>query len=168
MISMLSPIINVFTFDKNANLSDWWIVDDTVMGGRSDGNFIINKDGDGEFYGKVSLENNGGFSMVRYDCGRIELSGHRKILLRVKGDGKKYQFRIKTNASDYYSYIAEFKTSDQWETIEIDLNQMYPAFRGMKLNIGNFYAQQIEQIAILIGNKKPEDFKLLIKEIKIK
>jgi hypothetical protein len=45
---------------------------------------------------------------------------------------------------------------------------MYPAFRGRKLNIGNFNADTIEQLAFLIGNKKNEKFQLLIKGIYLK
>ena len=35
------------------------------MGGRSDGRFKINDDKNMEFFGTLSLENNGGFASVR-------------------------------------------------------------------------------------------------------
>jgi hypothetical protein len=56
----------IFDFDKNSSIKNWVIVDDVVMGGKSSGEFTLNKDGVAEFKGKVSLENNGGFSSVRY------------------------------------------------------------------------------------------------------
>mgnify|MGYP001794145454 CR=1 FL=1 len=56
----------LFDFKKDSSLAGWSIVDDVVMGGRSAGHFKINREGHGEFYGTVSLENNGGFSSVRY------------------------------------------------------------------------------------------------------
>ena len=42
---------------------------------------------------------------------------------------------------------------------------MYPAFRGRRLNLDNFSSNFIEEIAILIGNKKPQRFRLEIDKI---
>ena len=58
--------MTIFDFNTKSNITNWRIVDDVVMGGRSNGNFKINDSGYGEFSGTVSLENNGGFSMVQY------------------------------------------------------------------------------------------------------
>ena len=88
-----------------------------------------------------------------------------KIILKVKGDGKAYQFRVKSKSSDYYSYITSFNTSKEWETIKLTLSDMYPAFRGRKLNISNYDNEGIEEIAFLIGNKRAETFKLEIDSI---
>ena len=43
----------------------WTIVNDGVMGGVSDGRFRITADQTMEFFGTLSLENNGGFASVR-------------------------------------------------------------------------------------------------------
>ena len=45
------------------------------MGGRSDGNFNLNKEGFAVFHGEVSLENNGGFSSLRYQFPEKDISG---------------------------------------------------------------------------------------------
>ncbi|NNK19407.1 MAG: CIA30 family protein [Maribacter sp.] len=155
-------------FQQNSNPENWTIVDDVVMGGRSSGSFYISDEGYGVFQGSVSLENNGGFSSLRYRFKKITTKPYSKIVLRVKGDGKTFQFRIKTKASDYYSFISYFDTSGDWETIEISLNEMYPAFRGRTLNIPNFSSGPIEELAFLIGNKKAESFKLEIDTISLK
>ena len=44
---------------------------------------------------------------------------------------------------------------------------MYPSFRGRRLNTPNFSHDFIEQIVFLIGNKKKEDFKLIIDTIEL-
>ena len=157
----------IFNFDSDKDIRQWQVVDDVVMGGRSSGSFEVNRDGHGVFSGRVSLENNGGFSSVRYRFKRISTIGHTKVVLRLKGDGKSYQFRMKAHASDYYSYIYTFNTSREWETIEIPLADMYPAFRGRILDIGNFDQDGIEEIGFLIGNKKAENFTLLIDSISL-
>lgn len=155
----------IFDFSKKSDTTNWKIVDDVVMGGRSSGTFHINKEGNGVFKGRVSLENNGGFSSLRYRFNKISTKQYSKIILRVKGDEKTYQFRVKSKSSDYYSYITYFNTTKDWETIELSLSDMYPAFRGRKLNISNYDNESIEEIAFLIGNKKAEAFNLEIDSI---
>ena len=85
----------------------------------------------------------------------------------MKGDGKKYQFRVKKSESDYYSYIYEFQTSTEWETIEIPVNKLYASFRGRTLQLPNYDGQSLEEIAFLIGNKRNENFELLIDKIEV-
>ena len=63
----------IFNFDKNADISSWTIGNDGVMGGLSKSNISIDDDGHGCFKGKISLENNGGFASVRFDCGSIHI-----------------------------------------------------------------------------------------------
>jgi len=157
----------IFTFSKNANISNWRIVDDIVMGGKSNGTFSLNNDGYGEFSGKISLENNGGFSSVRYNMKTIAIKATSKIIVKLKGDGKTYQLRIKANTNDRHSYIKSFTTTGEWQIISIDLNAMYPTFRGKTLDIPNFDKPSIEELAFLIGNKKEEHFKLLIESINL-
>src|SRR5690606_21985290 len=127
-----------------------------------------NADGFGVFEGVVSLDNNGGFSSVRYRFPKIAVKGYTKMSIKLKGDGKNYQFRIKANSGDYHSYIAPFSTSGEWQEIEISLKDLYPSFRGRTLDQPNFSNQSFEEITFLIGNKKNENFKLLIDKIELK
>ena len=155
----------IFDFNADSDISNWTTVDDVVMGGRSRGNFKINDFGNGEFYGTVSLENNGGFSSLRHRFSSMDVKGFKEVIIKVKGDGKKYQFRVKDNSSNSHSFIASFETNGGWQTIHIQLSDMYPAFRGRTLSIGNFSSESIEEIAFLIGNKTAENFKLEIDSI---
>ncbi|GAA4272181.1 CIA30 family protein [Aquimarina gracilis] len=157
----------IFDFNANSDIQYWRIVDDIVMGGRSSGTFDLSEDGFGIFKGTVSLENNGGFSSVRYQFTQKSIKEYTAIKILLKGDGKKYQFRIKPSTTIYYSYVYPFKTSGEWQEIKIPLKDMYPAFRGRRLNQPNFSGAYIEQIVFLIGNKKAEDFMLLIDKIEL-
>jgi NADH dehydrogenase [ubiquinone] 1 alpha subcomplex assembly factor 1 len=143
LVSSLSSHI-IFNFNKNSSISNWIVVDDVVMGGKSNGNFQLNKDGKGVFSGKISLDNNGGFSSVRYGFNKLNIEKFKSIVLKIKGDGKNYQFRIKHKSSDYASYITSFSSSGEWQEIEIPLNSMYPSFRGRKLDEPNFFHKSIE------------------------
>lgn len=156
----------IFDFDSSADIKSWSTLNDDVMGGVSSSTFKINKDGHGLFEGNVSTANNGGFASVRYRC-NVTTKSSKFIKIRLKGDGKDYQFRIKEKISDFESYITTFSTSGNWETISIKLNDLYPSFRGRKLDKSKFEATSIEQISILIANKQDESFKLILDKIEI-
>ena len=68
----------------------------------------------------------------------VKVSNNAYFKIKLKGDDKKYQLRIKTNRSDYQSYVASFQTSSEWETIIIALKDMYPSFRGRKIKYEKF------------------------------
>ena len=157
----------IFDFTTKSDIKNWLVTDDDVMGGISSGTFKLNDEGFGVFSGSVSLENNGGFSSVRYRFEKINVKGYNKIIIKLRGDGKSYQFRMKSNSSDNYSYISTFSTSGEWQEIEIPINDMYPSFRGRKLNQPNFSNDYIEEIGFLIGNKKAEKFTLLLDKIEL-
>jgi len=158
----------LFDFNIKSDISNWTVVNDGVMGGLSAGNFSLNENGNGVYKGTVSLENNGGFSSLRYRFPIKKVDGFTKAILKLKGDGKNYQFRLRSNAYERHSYIATFQTTGDWQLIEITLAEMYPAFRGNKLNIPNYPIENLEEIAFLIGNKKEESFLLEIDSIILK
>lgn len=157
-----APATLLYDFQTDSPPSDWRIQDDTVMGGVSRGRFSIDADGHGVFSGHVSLENNGGFSSVQHVLDTRDVSGYGKVVLRVKGDGKRYQLRVKSARNERPSYVAYFQTTGDWQTVEIPFDQLRPTFRGRQLDLPNYPGRQMEQIGLLIGNKKPQDFRLLI------
>lgn len=157
----------IFDFNKSADMSSWKIVNDVVMGGVSNATLSLNKDGLGIFKGNVSTENNGGFASVRLQLTPSRIKNSNQVRIKLKGDGKNYQFRVKEDSNDYYSYITEFSTSGKWETIVINLNDLYPSFRGRRLNQANFNASSIAEVSFLIANKKSESFILELDKIEL-
>lgn len=174
---MIGILLNVFLgafiagnivlvdFAKTKKLTNWMVVDDTVMGGRSQGNLILNDEKHAVFYGDVSLANNGGFSSIRHNFSPIEVAGYTQAKLRIKGDGKRYQFRVKSSRSDWHSYVYNFTTSGKWEVITIPITEMVPRFRGRNVNLPNYPAKVLAELSILISNKKAESFSLEIDQI---
>jgi len=172
LLFLFSAFYNLSTkvfvqFETEKDLVGWQIVDDGVMGGLSKGNFFMEQKGNAVFEGQVSLENNGGFSSVRYSFATEELKEFKSFALYLKGDGKKYQFRVKEKGSDYFSYIIEFQTSGEWEKVDISFNKLYPSFRGRRLDKANFLGAKMQEMAILIGNAKAEKFRLEIDRIEL-
>lgn len=161
-LSSKSDMKKVYTFSTQTNIKEWRIVNDGVMGGISKSAIVLTDAGYGKFSGHVSLANNGGFASIQLNT-KIRLAASDKfIVLRVKGDGKNYEFRLKGEISQSESYVHQFSTSGEWENIKLPISAFYPQFRGNKLNIPNFNFENIEQVSFLIANKQEEDFELLI------
>lgn len=157
----------IYDFSKEVKPAGWLIINDGVMGGLSRGNISIDEKGNGVFWGHVSLENNGGFSLARLNVPTLNATGFTKIVLEVKGDSKRYQFRLKEKKGQMHSFVHFFETNGDWQTIEIPFEKLRPTFRGRALNLPEFAGDQIEEIGLLIGNKKEEDFKIKIRTISL-
>ncbi len=168
LMTMFQTPSLIFKFESGVSINGWRVVDDRVMGGRSQGNFEVNSEGLGVFEGYVTTENNGGFSSLRYNFDGLKTTGFTSVVLKLKGDGKPYQFRVKESDNQRHSYIYSFTTSGEVEEIIIPLKDFVPSFRGYTLDIPNFNADKIEEIAFLIGNKIKENFRLEIESISLK
>ncbi len=152
----------IYKFTTSTKVNEWRIVNDGVMGGISKSSLMLNDFGNGQFMGHVSLANNGGFASIQLNK-TINLADEKKfILLRIKGDGKSYEFRLKSQISQSESYVHQFTTTGEWEIIKLPMSEFYPQFFGRKLNKPNFNFKSIEQLSFLIANKQEEDFSLLI------
>jgi NADH dehydrogenase [ubiquinone] 1 alpha subcomplex assembly factor 1 len=161
-LSSKSNMEKIYTFSTQTNIKEWRIINDGVMGGISKSSVVLTDAGHGRFSGYVSLANNGGFASIRLNT-KIKLAKENKfIVLRVKGDGKRYEFRLNSEISQSESYVHQFSTSGEWETIKLAISEFYPQFRGRKLNSPNFNFESIEQLSFFIANGQEEDFELLI------
>ncbi len=159
--------MHLFNAEAKSNLVEGYVVDDVVMGGRSAGQLQVGPNGQYVFSGHVSLENNGGFSSIRLKMASMKTSKYSKVVLRVKGDGKRYQFRMKANKGDYYSYIKHFETNGDAQTISIPFEDFIASFRGRTLDMDPFSGEKLGEIGFLIANKKAENFKLEIEQISL-
>ena len=152
----------IYKFTTSTKVNEWRIVNDGVMGGISKSSLMLNDFGNGQFMGHVSLANNGGFASIQLNK-TIQLADEKKfILLRIKGDGKSYEFRLKSQIYGQESYVYPFMTTGEWEIIKLPISEFYPQVFGRKLNRPNFNFKSIEQLSFLIANKQEEDFRLLI------
>ena len=156
----------LFNFNEKTTANQWIVVDDVVMGGISSSKVTVNSNGHGVFSGHVSTQNNGGFSSVRHQL-KSDVSKSNAFEIKIKGDGKKYQFRVKSKLDEYHSYKFDFKTSGEWETLKIPFKELVPTFRGRLLDMTHFQKGDLQEIGFLISNKVEEDFALLIDYIKL-
>ncbi len=109
----------------------WLSIGDVIMGGISSGRMTV-ADGVATFAGEVSFDNNGGFASVRSEPLELDLSAWDGVVLRVRGDGKRYGFRIRTTASfDGVSYQAEVAPPPgEWIEVALPFRDFAPVHRG--------------------------------------
>ena len=158
-------------FDSKESLSNCYIVNDGVMGGLSSSKIVFSENGPAVFQGIVSLENYGGFASVRMRMPNMNLENYKGIVLKVKGDGKKYNFRIRTDEGfDGAAYSQAFMTTkDEWEELFLPFDNFLPQFRGRILtNYPDLNRNKIRQLGILISDKQEGSFELDIEWIAVK
>src|SRR3954454_13929322 len=73
----------LFEFARPDAAQAWQPINDGVMGGASDGRFQITEQGTMEFFGTLSLENNGGFASVRSRRSDLGLNRDDMLLIRL-------------------------------------------------------------------------------------
>jgi hypothetical protein len=152
--------------DLDLEPEPWQVTNDAVMGGVSLGE-IVAVDNGLRFQGELSLENNGGFASVRRPFhGRLD--NVRGIRLRVAGDGRRYQFRVKVNDNvGGFSWRHVFATDGSWQTIELLFDDFDGVFRGRKISgVGLLDATKIRQLGFLLADGKAGAFRLDIATIK--
>ncbi len=164
------PETILFDFNADTPPNAWRTQDDVVMGGRSDGHFEITEEGHGHFWGKVSLENNGGFSSIQtfFDSPR-DLGEATSFQLRLRGDGKDYTFRVKGSEDQRYWHQFTFptKVSEEWETISIPFSAMEAMHHGEPVDVPNFAGGQAVGLQLLIGNGVAEEFEMELDSVAV-
>lgn len=166
-VSMNSQSIDLINPEKNVGITNWYIVNDDVMGGISKSYLSINEEKNLIFNGYLSLENNGGFASSRLSFNKETLTGIKSFKMRIKGDGNIYKLRLRQN-NRRASYSCDFKSlKDKWIEIDISLEDFKPSWRGYYYSdYPDLEIEEINSMGIQISDKQEGDFKLEIKYIK--
>ena len=125
--TMLLVSVYKFDFGKKGSKNDWYVVNDSVMGGRSQSAVTFN-DESMIFKGKVSLENNGGFASLRSPYQKLNLQDYTGIRMRVKSEsGRKFQFLLEKKVPWYMpTYAHDFQIKkDEWAILEMPIKDFY-------------------------------------------
>ena len=157
-------VFGVYEF-KDLKEQQFAVVNDGVMGGRSQSELTIQGNA-ARYTGQVSLENNGGFASVRmiwpFDFDQINTPPSTAVL-KVKGDGKTYQFRLRTNRGfDGAAYSYSFKTlANKEQTIYIPITDFVPTFRGRTLrNMPKLKFSDVQQMGVLVADYQVGEFSI--------
>ena len=125
------------------NARYWQYISDQTMGGVSDGQAILDKDGDiifARLTGNVSTANNGGFIQIRTNFSFVDLintnTDLKGVLLNTKGNGETYHIFIRTSEDRSYRdfYSATFTTNDNWEIVDLPFSKFKHRYSNRSLD----------------------------------
>ena len=157
-------------FRNKEGASGWNVVNDGVMGGRSIGKLRKADNGALNFFGRLSLENNGGFTSIRSGRIEIEMQPEDGFRVRLKGDGRTYIFNLYPKTQRMaFSYRASLPTvAGEWTEVVVSLKDFTPTSFGRQVkNKGPLSPDQISRIGFMLSDKQPGAFELEIDWVKI-
>ena len=155
----------IFDF-SDQDASEWYLVNDNVMGGISKGQVEQTEQETMKFWGRLSLKNNGGFSSVRSQIPGFFLAGYDGLRLKIRGDGREYSVLV-SSRQRRGTWQTKFKTSKKWETVKISFKEMKMSIRGWRPNVSPKIAgDRIRTIGFIIADKNEKSFGLEVDWIK--
>jgi len=155
-------------YEPSAAPLSWWVVNDTVMGGRSSSQWNDSSTSMGIFSGYLSLDNNGGFASVRSSETQLLPPAVKSIRLKVRGDGRTYTFAVRTRRIGRgVSYQKTFETrAKDWTVVTLALDTFQPRWRGRLVSAApQLKAEDIQSIGFLLADKTEGSFRLDVAEI---
>ena len=159
----------LFGFTGPEAAQQWQAVNDGVMGGVSDGRFRITPESTLEFFGTLSLENNGGFASVRTKPADLDINAGDTIVVRVKGDGREYVLNLYTKSRRMaFSYKAPLPTvKNEWTEVAVPLEDFIPTSFGNRVQgMGPVEPDEITSIGFMLSDKKAGPFKMQVEWVK--
>ena len=154
--------LSLNSFDTDGPDLGWYVQNDNVMGGKSEGDFYISA-GQLIFSGNTNTDG-GGFSSIRTKLPKLDLSAYAGIRLKVKADGRRYTWGMQTDArwrGRRVGYWADFDTvAGKVSVIDIPFASFSPQFRGFKLDGPELDVRRISEFALYQYDKTDGPFEL--------
>ena len=160
----------LFDFTGPDSAKEWQSVNDNVMGGVSEGKFKITDKKTLEFFGTLSLENNGGFASVRTKAKKLDLEKGDTVVAKVRGDGREYILNLYLNKPLIaFSYRATVQTKkDEWIEVKVPLDKFEAtSFGRVVKDAGAVKPEEVNALGFMLSDKKAGPFKMEIESIKV-
>jgi NADH dehydrogenase [ubiquinone] 1 alpha subcomplex assembly factor 1 len=160
----------LFDFTGADAAKAWQTVNDGVMGGVSEGKFKITDKKTLEFFGRLSLENKGGFASVRTKAKKLGLEKGDTVVAKVRGDGREYMLNLYLNKPLIaFSYRATVQTKkDEWIEVKVPLDTFEAtSFGRVVKDAGAVKPEEVNALGLMLSDKKAGAFKLEVESIKL-
>ncbi|UCC25635.1 MAG: CIA30 family protein [Gemmatimonadales bacterium] len=138
-------------------------VDDRVMGGRSMSRMRTGDAGVGIFEGVLSPVHDGGFASVRANLESLDLSDGAGIVLRVRGDGRRYRVTLRNDRRmSGTNHQARLEPpADDWAEVVIPFGDFRPRLRGREVpDAAPLDPSRIRQVGFVISDGQAGPFRL--------
>jgi monofunctional biosynthetic peptidoglycan transglycosylase len=158
----------LFSFEDPHAADDWLIVNDTVMGGVSSSRVHVPETGILRFSGELSLENNGGFASTRTKPHERDLSGFSGLLLRVRGDGRRYICSLRTDHEIRAgAYQRRFETvADAWREMYLPFATFQARSFGQEVDAPPLNVSRLRSVGFTVSDKQVGSFALDVAWVK--
>lgn len=170
-ITLLVMLHTAFTIDFGQTTQNWQVVNDTVMGGRSQSQ-VKYTNNSVVFTGTVSLENNGGFASFRSPYGQWDLTSYTTLTIRYRSKGFDMAWTMKDQRP---YYMPSFKgklpnTQGAWSTVTFDLRALdaYRLGKPLGYQLSNKELKNIIRMGFISNEKRAGDFELEIDNLTFK
>jgi monofunctional biosynthetic peptidoglycan transglycosylase len=123
-----------------------------------------------EFFGSLSLENNGGFASVRTKAKKLGFEKGDTVVAKVKGDGREYMLNLYLNKPLIaFSYRATVQTKkEEWIEVKVPLDKFEATSFGRPVkDEGVVDPKEINALGFMLSDKKAGPFKLEIESIQV-
>lgn len=157
--------VTLFAFDR-ADEAEWDVVNDGVMGGRSQG-FVTVKDGALQFTGTLVTQG-GGFTSVRARR-VIDLTGQTGLELRVRGSGRRFEVELDDGLRSYgrgISRRAAFPTTAEWTVVRVPFSTMRSTIFGQAVNAPSIDLASIRGLGLYMVDGQDGPFRLEVDVIR--
>ena len=129
--TVVSPT-SVFSFPSAQAVNEWFVVNDTVMGGVSSGRLEW-ESGALVFTGDLSLDNNGGFASVRSPfldpAVAVAWADRDGLTIEIGGDGRTWTMEVRTDLGDG-GWVSPVPTSPrEASTVDVPWTSFQPVTR---------------------------------------
>ena len=161
----MEPLPLIFDFTEEDIDDQWIVVNDNVMGGRSEGGYSFRKNR--LIFSGNTNTNGGGFSSIRTNPTNFYLGDRTGLHIRFKGDGRTYKLGVRIEGKSV-SYRSNFTSGNGWQEVRVPFNEMDVSWRGRPLSKEEhpLIKSKIRSIEFMIYDKKDGPFKLLVDWIK--
>jgi hypothetical protein len=168
----LAGLLLVSAHPQTASVSeaaDWWVVNDSVMGGVSESQVDERADSI-VFRGTLSLENNGGFTSARKAISE-DWSTVDSIQMRVKGDGRQYiaTVRVQGRSMSRIYYRQAFDTvAGEWLDLELAVDDFEAYAYGRRMPTVPRLSSTIDRassLGLMLADKNPGPFSIEVSQI---
>lgn len=149
------------------HLLEWEAINDGVMGGLSRSRPRI-ESGAVCFEGALSLENNGGFASMRAHLPQ-PLIGFAAARLKVSGDGRRYQFRLRENGdSRGVAWRAFFRPPREAALVELHTRDFQAVIRGEPVIGARALPQtRLHVLGFMLADRQTGPFALRLQSIEL-
>ncbi len=167
---MITPSeVLMLDFGQTFENKPWAIVNDGVMGGKSQSQVIEHKNSL-VFSGEISLKNNGGFASLQSPKENQDLSQFTHVAIKYRSSGQDFALRLLKYQAFYRPHFKHyFKPTDgEWQLVSIPLSDFeeYVLSSPTGATISKTDLQEIIRLGIIVSNKKEGPFSIEIDYIK--